>query len=122
VNNLVSGGGLFFKGLTAGLLLAVAACTTTPMRWERPGVSDPAGDERECTAAAQQDAASRLPYGDGPPLYGFYSNVSMLQWTQEIDNARYYLARDLIVACMRSRGYELVPVTAPARTPDNTAR
>lgn len=113
---------MFSKGLTAGLVLTVAACTTTPMRWERSGVSDPAGDERECTAAARQDAASRLPYGHGPPLYGFYSNVSMLQWTQEIDNARYYLARDLIADCMRSRGYELVPVTAPARTPDNTAR
>lgn len=110
------------KGLAAGLVLAVAACTTTPMRWERPGGSDPTRDERECTAAAQQDAAARLPYGDGPPLYGFHSNVSMLQWTQEIDNARYYLARDLIAACMRSRGYELVPVTAPPRTPGNTAR
>jgi hypothetical protein len=110
------------KGLAPALLLTVAACTTPPMRWERPGVSDPTGDERECTAAAQQEATSRLPYGDGPPLYGFYSNVSMLQWTQEIDNARYYLARDLIAACMRSRGYELLPIAARQRTPGETTR
>jgi len=113
---------VFSKGLTAALLLTVTACMTTPMRWERSGVSDATGDERACTAAAQQEAASQLPYGDGPPLYGFYSNVSMLQWTQEIDNARYYFARDLIAACMRSRGYELVPVAAPARTSGDTPR
>ena len=113
---------MFSKGLTAALLLTVTACMTTPMRWERSGVSDATGDERACTAAAQQEAASQLPYGDGPPLYGFYSNVSMLQWTQEIDNARYCFARDLIAACMRSRGYELVPVAAPARTSGDTPR
>ena len=113
---------MFSKELTIALLLTVAACMTTPMRWERPGVSDPTGDERECTAAAQREATSQLPYGDGPPLYGFYSNVSMLQWTQEIDNARYYLARDLIAACMHSKGYERVPISAPARTAGDTAR
>ena len=101
---------MFPKGLAVGLLLSVAACMTTPMRWERPGASDPAADERECTAAAQQEAARQMPYGDGPPLYGFHSNVSMLQWTQEIDNERYYFARELVAACMRNRGYELVPI------------
>ena len=113
---------MFSKGLSTGLLLTIAACMTPPMRWQRPGGSDPTGDERTCTAAAQQEAASRLPYGDGPPLYGFYSNVSMLQWTQEIDNARYYLARDLIAACMRSKGYELVPIAARQTTPGDTTR
>ena len=113
---------MFSKVLTAALLLTVTACMTTPMRWERPGGSDPTGDERECTAAAQQEAASQLPYGDGPSLYGFYSNVSMLQWTQEIDNARHYLARDLVAACMHGRGYERVPVSAQARTAGGTAR
>jgi hypothetical protein len=46
----------------------------------------------------------------------------MLQWTQEIDNARYYLARDLVAACMHGRGYERVPVSAQARTAGGTAR
>jgi hypothetical protein len=101
---------VFPRGLAAGLLLTMAACMTTPMRWERPGAADPATDERECAAAARQEAASQLPYGNGPPIYGFHSNVSMLQWTQEIDNARYYLARDLVTACMRGKGYELVPI------------
>ena len=113
---------MFSKGLAPGLLLTIAACMTPPMRWERPGGSDPTGDERTCTAAAQQEAASQLPYGDGPPLYGFYSHVSMLQWTQEIDNARYYLARDLVAACMHNRGYDRVPVSAQSRTSGGTER
>jgi hypothetical protein len=57
---------VFAKGLTAALLVTVTACMTTPMRWERPGVSDPTADERECTAAAQREATSQLPYGDAP--------------------------------------------------------
>ena len=35
-------------------------------------------------------------------------------WKQEIDNERWYLARNLMQACMHNRGYDLVPATQPA--------
>ncbi|SEN94076.1 hypothetical protein SAMN02990966_00612 [Rhodospirillales bacterium URHD0017] len=80
------------------------------MQWQRAGTADAARDEAECGAAARQQAIDALPYGNGPPLYGFTSEVSMLQWTMAIDNERSYLAGDLTKACMRQRGFELVPV------------
>jgi len=99
--------------LLAGLLLSIAACSTTPMRWQKPGVVDASRDEAECRAAAHEEAIHQLPYGDGPPLYGFSSQVSMLQWTNEIDNERYYLERDLTRQCMLNKGFGLVPISGP---------
>ena len=99
----------------AGLMLAVAACITTPMRWERPGTADASADEAACQSAAREEAIRQLPYGNGPPLYGLRSDVSMLQWTNAIDNERYYLARDLTAECMLAKGYQLVPVTTEQR-------
>ena len=95
-------------------LLAVVACAITPMRWEKPGVTDPARDEAECRAAAHEEAIHQLPYGNGPPLYGLNSDMSMLQWTMAIDNERSYLEADLTKACMRHKGFELVPLASPA--------
>src|SRR5262245_35610931 len=98
--------------LLAGLMLAVAACDQTPMKWERSGGGDEDRDEADCRAHAQEEAIRRLPYGDGPPIYGLYSEWSMLTWKQEIDNERYYLQRDLTYACMRNKGYGRVPVSS----------
>ena len=94
--------------LAAGLLLAATACATTPMRWEKSG-GDAARDEAECRALAQQEATRQLPYGNGPPIF-VYREMSMLQWTQAIDNERSYLAEDLTRACMHDKGYARVPV------------
>lgn len=99
--------------LLAGLLLAVAACSATPMRWQKPGVVDASKDEAECGTAAHEQAINQLPYGNGPPLYGLYSRVSMLQWTNAIDNERYYLERDLTRQCMLNKGFLLVPTSGP---------
>jgi hypothetical protein len=98
------------------LLLAIAACNTTPMRWERSGAADTSGDESDCSARSRDEAARQLPYGDGPPIYGLYSDWSMLTWKQEIDNERYYLARDLTRVCMQNKGYQLAPASSPAKT------
>ena len=95
--------------LAAGLLL-VAACSPTPMRWERPGVADPAPDEAACRAAAREEAVRQLPYGNGPPFFYGYRDVSMIQWTQAIDNQRSFLAEDLTRACMRDNGFVRVPI------------
>src|SRR5262245_2651129 len=96
--------------LPLGLLLALAACVAPPMRWHKPGTMDSSRDEAECKAAAHEQAVAQLPYGNGPPLYGLSSNVSMLQWTMAIDNERSYLAADLTKECMYRRGFALVPV------------
>jgi hypothetical protein len=93
--------------LAAGLLLAAAACSAPAMRWQKPGVADAGRDEAECRDAAQQEAVRRLPYGNGPPIF-FYPKISMLQWTQAIDNERSYLAEELSRVCMRDRGFALV--------------
>jgi hypothetical protein len=80
------------------------------MRWQRPDTPDASKDLAECRKEAHQQAVEQLPYRNGPPLYGFSSEVSMLQWTMAIDNERAYLANDLAAACMRHRGFVLVPV------------
>ena len=108
--------GMTMLGLAA---VALAACGP-PMRWEKPGVADTraATDEAECRAAAHQAAIRLYPYGNGPPRYGPYREMSMLQWTQMIDTARYYAGEDLTRSCMRARGYARVQVPPPARTTD----
>ena len=96
--------------LATGLLL-VAACSAPPMRWERAGTADASPDEAQCRADAHQQAVRQLPYGDGPPIWGIYRDMSMLQWQQAIDNERYYLERDLVSGCMHHKGYRRVPVS-----------
>lgn len=108
---------MFRQCMPVILLLSVAACLSTPMRWERPGSFDAAGDEAECRMHAHQQAIDELPYGNGPPLYGFTSDVSMLEWKMAIDNDRAYLEEDLVRACMRERGFVLVPVSSERQQP-----
>src|SRR5688572_1210524 len=95
--------------LSAALLLAVAACPATPMSWQEAGMADAADDEAACRADAHREAIRRMPYGNGPPIYGVYREMSMLQWTQGIDIQRYYLGEHLTKACMRDKGFELAP-------------
>jgi hypothetical protein len=89
--------------LAAALLFAITACDATSIRWQKAD-TDPAKDESECRTAARQEAARQLPYGNGPPIFG-YPKMSMLQWTQMIDYERYYFQADLLKACMRERGF-----------------
>jgi len=92
------------------VLLLVAACSAQPMRWEKPG-GNAVADETDCRAHAHEEAAYQLPYGDGPSVW---STMGMNQWKQEIDNERYYLARNLTAACMHSKGYQQVPMASKA--------
>jgi hypothetical protein len=96
--------------VAAVLLLNVVACASTPMRWQRPDTPDASKDLAECRNQAHHQAIEQLPYGNGPPLSGFSSEVSMLQWTMAIDNERAYLEDDLAAACMRHKGFVLVPM------------
>lgn len=65
----------------------------------------------EMRPSAGRSHASRqeLPNGNGPPLYGFSSDVSMLQWMMAIDNDRAYLEDDLTCVCMHQKGFGLFP-------------
>ena len=100
--------GMWRQVLPAGLLVAAAACAVTPMHWEKPGTADAAKDLAECRAEAHEEAIRQLPYGNGPPFYGAYKEMSMLQWKLAIDDERYYLEEDLTKACMLSKGFALV--------------
>lgn len=90
------------------------------MRWEKPGVADTRAttDEAECRTMAKQEAVRLYPYGNGPPLYGAYRQMSMLQWTMMIDRVRYYAEEDLARSCMGARGYARVPASPAAGITD----
>ena len=98
---------------SVALLLGVAACSATPMHWQKPGMADATEDEAQCRADAHQTAIRRMPYGNGPPIYGVYRDMSMLQWTQGIDIQRDRYREHLTRTCMRDKGFELVPVSLP---------
>src|SRR5262249_2462570 len=100
--------GMWRQVLLAGPLVATVAGTGTPMHRGKPRPADPGKDLAECRAEAHEEAIRQLPYGNGPPFYGAYKEMSMLQWTMAIDNERYYLEEDLIKACMLSKGFALV--------------
>ena len=91
--------------IAAALLLATACAP--PLRWEKPG-ADAARDEAACRAGAHAEAVRRMPYGDGPPVFG-YPPISMLQWTQAIDIQRDRFTEWQTSLCMRENGYEQVP-------------
>jgi hypothetical protein len=59
-----------------------------------------------------KSAARRLPYGNGPQIFG-YRKVSMLWWTQAIENQRYYFENDFTKASMRQRGFAEIPTDTP---------
>jgi hypothetical protein len=90
--------------LVSVLLLA---CCGTPTHWEKPGVSSAmtATDAVDCRRAASMEAflyQPRLP----PPLWP-YRRPS---WKQLEDSERFYAENRLTAFCMRSKGYELVPI------------
>jgi hypothetical protein len=109
------------KVLPVLLLLAVAACGT-PARWEKPGVTDEvvASDMTACRQAAVQEANrypfGYYPFGFGPPVWGGRRGNFML-WQMRQDNDRFYAENRLTAFCMRTKGYELVPVQPQTQAP-----
>jgi len=107
------------KVLPIVLLLAVAGCAT-PSRWEKPGVSEEAlaHDMADCRQAAAQESMRVYPYGYGYgwPYWGGRTNYMLWQQRQESD--RFYAENRLREFCMRNKGYALVPIPQPAKTPE----
>ena len=90
--------------LLGAMLLAVAACAA-PARWEKAGVSEEmtATDAVECRRAANQEAFLYIP---SPPVPWPYRRLNW-QYDQTV---RFYAENRLVAFCMRSKGYELVPI------------
>ena len=96
------------------LMLAVAGCAAT-MRWDKPGATDEAvvADMAACRQAATQEANRYSPWGFyGPPIWGRRGSV----WWWQMDSERFYTENRLTAFCMRTKGYEQVPVQSTPRT------
>ncbi|MFI5002111.1 MAG: hypothetical protein ACHQK9_19690 [Reyranellales bacterium] len=104
---IVAGPVLVALALSFGL----AACATTPTRWEKPGVPDVqiAQDMSDCRATAQQEAARLYPYGYGPPLTGSFADYSFLEWQMRIDARRAVAAERFVGLCLLNKGYARAP-------------
>ena len=104
------------------LMLAVSACGT-PMRWDKPGATEQmaAADMTACRSAAQVEANRYFyPWGWGGLGWGYGRHGGLL-WQIRADNDRFLTETRLTSFCMRTKGYELVPVqpqTQPPASPE----
>ena len=102
------------------LMLAVSACGT-PMRWDKPGATDQMveADFSSCRLAAQQEANRYYPFypwGWGGWGWG-YGRHSGLMWQMRADDERFLAQNRLTAFCMRTKGYEQVPVQPQTQAP-----
>jgi hypothetical protein len=98
-------------------VLALAACT--PAGWQRPG-SDSAAldtDLAGCTRQAQHDAIAAAPSEPaGPRLLPFAGG-------RDLENPTWDMPQELLLqqslrnACLRAKGYRLVPESTAAVPP-----
>lgn len=98
-----------------GVLLPALTACGSQARWEKPGVSADmtATDAVDCRRAASQEAFLYNPTGLPPPLWP-YRRGYWLNWYQIQESERFYAENRLTAFCMRSKGYELVPIPRPA--------
>jgi hypothetical protein len=101
------------------LMLAVSACGT-PMRWDRPGATDQMvqADMSACRGAAQIEA-NRYFYPWGWSGWG-WGHRSSLMWQMRADNDRFLTESRLTAFCMRTKGYEQVPMQPQTQAPQQT--
>jgi hypothetical protein len=96
------------------LILAVSACGA-PMRWDKAGATDQMvqTDMSACRRAAQIETSRYYPFypwGWSGWDWGYRSN---LMWQMQADNERFYSEHRLTSFCMRTKGYEQVPIQQP---------
>jgi hypothetical protein len=99
------------------LMLAVSACGT-PMRWDKPGATEPMvqADFSACRSAAQTEANRYYyPWGFGGWGWG-YGRRSGLLWAMRADDERFLTENRLTSFCMRTKGYEQVPIQQQPQT------
>ena len=104
------------------LMLAVSACGT-PMRWDKPGATDQMvqTDMSACRQAAQIEASRYYPYYPWGWAGGWgwgwgYGRRSGLWWSMRADDERFLTENRLTSFCMRTKGYELVPIQQQPQT------
>ncbi|MBS0522259.1 MAG: hypothetical protein JSS04_01390 [Proteobacteria bacterium] len=103
------------------LMLAVSACGT-PMRWDKPGATEQmvAADTTACRRAAQVEANRYYPFypwgwgGWGGWGWGHHGG---LMWQMRADDERFLAENRLTAFCMRTKGYEQVPVQPQTQAP-----
>ena len=98
------------------LLLVLAACGT---HWEKPGADQATADNdgRQCRHAAQQESlrayAPELTFPFySPTFWGYMWFPSRELWRKQVEADVTRTENRLAVACMRNKGYEIVPVGA----------
>ena len=100
-----------------GVTLLAAGCSD--LQWSRQGGSAAAleSDLGECQAKARFEASPLArPYGPDLRLVGVDpSGRPIMPYYTRLDAERFLLEHDYTRACMRSRGYELVPAGQPAK-------
>ncbi|MFI4999864.1 MAG: hypothetical protein ACHQK9_08290 [Reyranellales bacterium] len=106
--------------LPLALLMGLAGCAS-PSRWEKPGVDQSVAvrDQNECRQAARQEA-NRYPYPPTPYFggpFGGWRRPSYFLWQSDFESDRFFTENRLAAFCMRSRGYELVPIEQPQTRP-----
>jgi hypothetical protein len=99
----------------AALLLAVSAAGCADLRWHRDGADAAAlgRDLDECRQLARAQAAHEAwPLGVATPrIVGVDAlGRAIVSSPGQVDTNRFFVEHDLARFCMRSRGYELVPV------------
>jgi hypothetical protein len=106
------------------LMLAVSACGT-PMRWDKPGATEPMvqADFSACRGAAQTEANRYYyPWGWGSPGWGWgFGRRSGLGWAMRADDERFFTETRLTSFCMRTKGYEQVPMQPQTHAPPPTS-
>lgn len=100
--------------LSAVAVVLVLPAGCAELHWLKAGVDPAALDEdlQRCVQAARLEARQReLPAGFGSPLAirADPEGRPVVVPTTTRDTERFLLERDLTGACMRSKGYELVP-------------
>jgi hypothetical protein len=102
------------------LLLAVSACGTA-MRWDKAGATEQMvqADFSACRGAAQTEANRYYyPWGwGGGPGWGWgFGRRSGLGWAMRADDERFLTENRLTNFCMRTKGYEQVPMQSQPQT------
>jgi hypothetical protein len=107
------------------LMLAVSACGT-PMRWDKAGATDQMvqTDMSACRRAAQIETSRYYPFypwGWGGWSGWGWDHRSSLMWQMRADNERFYSESRLTSFCMRTKGYEQVPIQPQTQAPQQPA-
>jgi hypothetical protein len=100
------------------LMLVVSACGPA-LRWDKPGATEQMvqADMSACRGAAQIEANRYFyPWGWGGLGWG-YGRHSSLMWQMRADNDRFLTETRLTAFCMRTKGYEQVPVQPQTQAP-----